>query len=49
MEAADGPVTIPVFSSKDDIRTFSRQHKREGKKVAFVPTMVHQPSSSDRP
>jgi hypothetical protein len=33
-------VSIPVFTSKEDMRAFSRSKKREGLKVALVPTMV---------
>eukprot|EP00775_Hariotina_reticulata_P008765 gene8765-8944_t len=32
-------VIIPIFTSKDDMRAFSRQQKLAGKKIAFVPTM----------
>lgn len=38
--AADVPLTIPVFTSKEEMRAWSRQQKREGKTVGFVPTMV---------
>jgi hypothetical protein len=33
-------VTIPVITSKEEMRKFSRQQKLAGKTVAFVPTMV---------
>eukprot|EP00878_Enallax_costatus_P026378 GHUV01028309.1.p1 GENE.GHUV01028309.1~~GHUV01028309.1.p1 ORF type:complete len:119 (+),score=21.17 GHUV01028309.1:175-531(+) len=37
---ADGAeVTIPVFTTKADVRAFSRKQKMAGKTVAFVPTM----------
>jgi hypothetical protein len=35
-------VTIPVITSKEEMRAFSRQQKLAGKTVAFVPTMVRQ-------
>jgi hypothetical protein len=34
------PVTLPVFASKEEMRAFSRQQRRAGKRLAFVPTMV---------
>jgi pantothenate synthetase len=50
MEAANGlEVKIPVMTSKDAIRAFSRQQKREGKLVALVPTMVHALTSFELP
>jgi pantothenate synthetase len=33
-------LTIPVFTSKEEMRAFSRQQKRAGKTLGFVPTMV---------
>jgi hypothetical protein len=33
-------VTIPVITSKEDMRAWTRQQKKDGKRVGFVPTMV---------
>ena len=33
---------LQVFTSKDDMRNWSRQQKLAGKRVAFVPTMVRE-------
>jgi hypothetical protein len=33
-------LTIPVFTSKEEMRAFTRKLKLDGKKVGFVPTMV---------
>lgn len=33
-------LTIPVFTSKEEMRAFTRKQKLAGKTVGFVPTMV---------
>lgn len=37
------PLTIPVLTSKEEMRAFSRKHKLDGKTIGFVPTMVRRP------
>lgn len=38
--AGSSELMLQVITSKDAMRAFSRQQKREGRTVAFVPTMV---------
>ncbi|KAI8475061.1 MAG: hypothetical protein J3K34DRAFT_405940 [Monoraphidium minutum] len=33
------PITIPVITTKEEMRAWSRQQKKEGKRIGFVPTM----------
>jgi hypothetical protein len=33
-------LTIPVLTSKEEMRAFTRKQKMAGKTVGFVPTMV---------
>jgi hypothetical protein len=39
-QPAAAAATIPVISSKEAMRAFSRQQRMAGKRLAFVPTMV---------
>jgi hypothetical protein len=34
------PLTIPIITSKEEMRAFSRKQKLAGKTIGFVPTMV---------
>ena len=39
---------MPIFTSAADMRAWSRQQRREGKRIAFVPTMASGRLTSSR-
>jgi hypothetical protein len=40
MASSVGQHNLPIFTTAADMRNWTRQQKREGKRVALVPTMV---------